>query len=291
MTWMKERLIPLAIIILLSFGLGSVGYVEKQNDQPSYAQNETTESRTDGSASQPSVVIIPPVIEAPRTPQDQRAEDWQTRDHKAQVGMLWVSVAAIILTTIGVILVGFTLLYTRDAARSASKTLKVANETLAESKKVSFDSLRAYLGITQVSFGRETDNSLTFVVKVKNFGSTPATKVFVGVDAGFMTGQRAWKPLKAGSLSDITIMPDQEIDLHCHGISLQNFGEAAPEGVSGFDEVEIEGILGFQTFGRTFSIKFIAMNSGLRGDMFQHPKGVVILHDLMTEGETVAEYD
>lgn len=68
-----------------------------------------------------------------------------------------------------------TLLYTRDAAKAANDTLRVAQRTLSHTRKTNITELRAYVSLTlsrvsSINDGQETE----VVVELKNIGSTPA---------------------------------------------------------------------------------------------------------------------
>lgn len=277
----------IAFCLIMAFGYTPSQY-HKQSECAKVNQSEITALGEAIIAGE----ISPDAIEQKRKEyQAQRDFSATCSDLTAQWTVANLTWRGFMLGVIGLGLLGWTLIETQSAAKSTRKALSVANESLEETKSANIESLRAYLGVTEISFGHSSESSLEFIVKIKNFGATPATKVFIDINVGFMTRDNAWKPLCAGNDIPANIMPDQEVSVHCHGISHNSFINAAPDGINGFDHVAVDGEFDFETFGKMFRIKFSAMTSGLRGDMDHNPRGMTLLDDLTSEEETIATYE
>jgi len=88
------------------------------------------------------------------------------------------SLLALLVAIGGLILIWRTLVATRAAAESAADTLRIATDTLAETREISYHELKAYAGVGagNYTFTRNQDGSagLGVTFEMKNFGQTPA---------------------------------------------------------------------------------------------------------------------
>lgn len=192
MKWIKDRFPILSIwlcLLLTYIGLVILNgpYSEYKYDGKASAQT------TEQSHKRPETP--PPIANVKQTPAanvSKNNEDWQTRDNKAQIQMMRAAWVAVGLTFVGLILVGFTLHYTKKAAQAAATTLiEAGNATKAAQDTLASD--RAWLvmgdGVTVVSNkGSYVDNlgdtpvqflrGLTYRTGIMNAGRSPA----IGVD-------------------------------------------------------------------------------------------------------------
>lgn len=145
------------------------------NSQSDYGakHNQNTSAQ-----SQVRANITPSASDVKETPSANEAHeepDWQTRDNKAQIQMMRAAWVAVGMTGIGLILVGFTLCYTRKAAQSAASTLD-------ESRFASELELQPYLSASEivvVEHGErlkvypDTQTIFHGEIEVTNGGKTP----------------------------------------------------------------------------------------------------------------------
>jgi len=105
-------------------------------------------------------------IEAWTASRSDLAAQWETADmaHLAfRMGLL------------GIILLSWTLFETRNASDSAAETLKIAENTLYETKKTNKRAQRAYIGIEKAYISKLAKGSqVIFHIWLKNYGTTPA---------------------------------------------------------------------------------------------------------------------
>jgi len=125
----------------------------------------------------------------------QRQDNREKDDLEAQQNMafwakfmFWATVAAVIVTGMGVALVGFTLRHTRRAAdyagdmvKEAKLTTAAANETISVTRDIGQKQARAYVGIGTVTVKMNDDGIIGAVVEIENTGQTPALNVICGV--------------------------------------------------------------------------------------------------------------
>jgi hypothetical protein len=96
----------------------------------------------------------------------------------------WMFVAAtasVVLTFVGIILIGWTLYHTKRAATAAvdmvdeaKATTRAADETVKVTRDIGQAQVRAYLHITGIAFGVRSDRKIFVGVKIKNVGQSPA---------------------------------------------------------------------------------------------------------------------
>ena len=121
-----------------------------------------------------------------RQTKEQKKYEAEISDHKAQVEMAWYAKIGVLLGIFGSILLYWTLSYTRDAATAANETLKIAKETLADTRENTRRELRAYLSVQNVKImgkvstsAGANDTLVTF--DVVNSGQTPAYNVTASI--------------------------------------------------------------------------------------------------------------
>lgn len=188
MKWIKDRF-PLVIIwaylILTYIGLVALNGPYSQYKYESRINNYTAEQSQSGKVA-PSIVAK--VIQTPPTNQRRDKPDWQTEDHKAQIQMMRAAWVAVGLTVVGLIMIGYTLHYTRKASTSASNSLDVARQaTKAEFQPyLSFSDLGLAVDsgadeesiATQAPFD-DRDGFVSFLLTIQysNWGKTPAENI------------------------------------------------------------------------------------------------------------------
>lgn len=130
------------------------------------------------------------LIAQERTAQGQGPKDEEIRDLKAQEGMalwaeamFWATGAAVILTFAGIVLIRYTLKYTKIAAghteemlNEARKTTKAAEETVVVTRESTERQLRAYVHIKEGKRHDDGDKP-RFILTAHNTGQTPAHDV------------------------------------------------------------------------------------------------------------------
>ncbi|MEO3389151.1 hypothetical protein [Mesorhizobium sp. CAU 1741] len=110
----------------------------------------------------------------------------KTEDTLAQWAMAVFSVAATVLTAVGVVLIWRTLVYTRRAAEAAAATVEeaknattAAKDAVAETRRIGEAQVRAYLGIEACTLERGTGDDFLLKIAVKNSGQSPARDVTI----------------------------------------------------------------------------------------------------------------
>ncbi|MEX0693564.1 MAG: hypothetical protein WD075_03875 [Rhodospirillales bacterium] len=137
------------------------------------------------------------LVEQERTGRGQRPSDEEIRDLIAQEGMalwaermFWATLAAVILTLVGVFLICRTLSETRRAAnytkgmlREARKTTKAAEETIAVTREIGQKQIRAYITITEVWAHLAEDNTICLRIEISNTGASPTKRLEIAIKA------------------------------------------------------------------------------------------------------------
>ncbi|GHB05017.1 hypothetical protein GCM10009069_29450 [Algimonas arctica] len=171
---------PILVIAFLAFGLGAVGYVQHEQQSPSHSADNGPEQSVERSSPE---APLSQSEQAPSAHQGISKDEWERRDHQAQIGMFKASVAAVVLTVIGLGLVGCTVYYTKEAARAANKTLKLAKKTLTESRKANAAEIRPYLTFKSIELDPHgdwiKDGRLSYNIDcvVENIGRFPAREI------------------------------------------------------------------------------------------------------------------
>ena len=130
------------------------------------------------------------LIAQERAAQGHGPKDEEIRDLKAQEGMalwakamFWATVAAVIITFAGIVLIRYTLKYTKIAAGHTEEMLNEAQastraaEDVVEVTRITAErQLRAYVHAIQMRIEFPEEGQIKIKVIAKNFGSTPAYK-------------------------------------------------------------------------------------------------------------------
>ena len=191
MNWIKEHLIPIFILAFLAFGLGAVELYERVDNQgQQYSKTSNAPAEKSNSRAALKSPVITPLKESPASKPSKQTHDWETYDHQSQVGMLGIAIVATLMTFAGLILVGFTLRYTKRAAEYAADTLKIAQNTITLARETAIIEQRAYLEIKEIRVELTPINndvepqSYRFVieVEVENLGRTPAKDIKIAFD-------------------------------------------------------------------------------------------------------------
>jgi len=189
MGWLRERWIPLFVLATLTFSIALVGHIQSQQ----YGQPDTAHGGQNSSAERANPVPVPvgQAMQTPSTPESQQEINWETRDQKAQVSMMWAAWAAVAMTFLGLYLVARTLHYTGRAAKSANDTLRVAQDTLEATLQSTRLELQPYLSIEllDVAFPPAQERpalhktrfayEFKVTIKITNTGKTPAENIFI----------------------------------------------------------------------------------------------------------------
>ncbi len=129
------------------------------------------------------------------SPQSEPPKDNEIRDLEAQEGMalwakrmFWATLAAVVVTFMGIVLIGFTLFHTKRAADfaghmvdEAKATTQAAKESIKSTRISAERQLRAYVSI-DIERMRFNPKSRKFEINylIKNVGQTPAHNVQFG---------------------------------------------------------------------------------------------------------------
>ena len=98
-----------------------------------------------------------------------RRSRFELKTQRSMAKAAWVQAA---LSAAGILLLGFTLIYTAKAARAAGRAAKAAEEAISAARDSSRRELRAYVGIEKV-----THDPAFIRVTLRNTGHTPATEL------------------------------------------------------------------------------------------------------------------
>ena len=120
-----------------------------------------------------------------RTKREQAADQRNKEDLIAQKSMAdstermvligWLQMA---LGTLGLLAIGMTLWYTREAVEQTAKATKATEAAVKVTRKTAERELRAYVGIANASIvATEVGKTPNVKLEIKNFGSTPAKDV------------------------------------------------------------------------------------------------------------------
>ena len=186
--WLKERLLLLPIwALLFSAFIVMVLYGPNRQDYYSSQHNQNTATQSQAGTGIPSTITN--VEKTPSADNGSEEPDWQTRDNKAQIQMMRAAWVAVGMTGIGLIMIGFTLGYTRRAAISTSDTLGITQDDVDNSKRATRAELQPYLDAILIEkplviIGIEEDClevAVSGKIKITNKGKTPAIHLFGNV--------------------------------------------------------------------------------------------------------------
>ena len=149
------------------------------------------------------------LITQERAAQGQGPKDEEIRDLKAQEGMalwakamFWATIAAVLLTFAGIVLIRYTLKYTKIAAghtkemlneaRETTKAARAAVDEAKEATKAAEDAVvvtrnmgmaqtRAYIAITQMIFYIDPPSKPHFKIEFSNAGHSPTRNIEVRI--------------------------------------------------------------------------------------------------------------
>lgn len=227
-------------IIIISLGLALTSNAVAQQTVDSEAQGQPTPQSERGDQSSessagedqgPDIVpapqgiedaIIDLVEEFTEAPSDQ--EERERRDLDAQEAMakwaFWMFVASAVtvtLTGIALIAIILTLRHTRRAADSSEKmvveakeTTKAAEDSVAETKRIGEAQAKAYLGFQIVSGQVAEGEPISFKVRIKNHGASPALAIAVASCA--VVRRADWQWDEESEMPDVDDAPS----LHLH---------------------------------------------------------------------------
>lgn len=163
-------------------------------ERDSYAEQQCARQQTEHAASSAPFLNLnqPPRADIDRQ-QAGKAEnhdpDWcdlaaQQSMARSTVGMEQAAWVTALLTFAGVLLLGRTLIYTREAANHAGAAVDesrnataAANDTVTATREIGNRQVRAYLLLANVRFSMENDRYPSVHARVKNFGQSPAHNV------------------------------------------------------------------------------------------------------------------
>ncbi len=139
------------VLAALTFSLALIGHIQGQH----YGQGDASQwSQNSGPERAVSVPIpVRQAMQTPASPESQQQVNWETRDQKAQVSMMWAAWAAVGMTFVGLCLVARTLHYTGEAAKAAHTTLTVAQDTLEVTREAALISSGPIVRVSKVVFG------------------------------------------------------------------------------------------------------------------------------------------
>jgi hypothetical protein len=181
----------------------------RQNKQEDGSTNGDAGTQNDVTRSQDVLLAVKGIETAIRdliAEEDQAEADRQrqneSRDLNAQeamakwaLWMVWVTAGTAALTFLSLILIGFTLRYTRKAAEhtegmltEARSTTKAANETVALTRQMGFVQSRAYVGFSEMVGKLTPDGRIVVWAQIRNAGQTPATRVMATLEAHVIDG-------------------------------------------------------------------------------------------------------
>lgn len=229
LNWLRERSPVIGVLIFVFGGVIWAGLLKHQelgNSDSQYSGPEQVQEYSNHYGLM--VPAVPPEADTPpRSNNPDRSEWREERDLQAQTEMARWSKPLFIVTLLGVIAVfatvveGFkaTSAAAKAVAQSESATIQAtrANEitlsALDHAKEASQKELRAYVGIDRAYVvNKHAGDDYTFVVKIKNFGATPATSVHITYDARPLLQQDDWSVMtRTKNLG--TIMPGGYIDV------------------------------------------------------------------------------
>lgn len=148
----------------------------------------------------------------------ERQEEREIRDLNAQMEMAlwakrmtWATVAGILLTFVGLVLIGLTLRYTKKAAEhsasmveEAQHATKAAEETVKVTREIGQAQVMAYLNVEYCHIIKTGANEFGLHVGFKNSGQTPARNVTV--DARVSVTVRITKSANQPSVRPVDIV-------------------------------------------------------------------------------------
>lgn len=140
--------------------------------------------------------LTPDVTQIQREEKDVEAQTQMAFWAKA---MFWAAFFSVVLTALGIILIWRTLIYTREAAKSAAAAVDQANAATVAAKdgvsvtqRIGEAQVRAYFGIEVLSGDVVEGRPLVFTIKITNHGQSPAMNVSFAATAFIRSADWKW---------------------------------------------------------------------------------------------------
>lgn len=163
------HLIGAGVSLLLLVAVVS-GPGPNQNRGPETGHSNNAAANERAEVKPPPVIGITPPETRPQTnDEDDYAEQ---ADLIAQRWMAWSAAWLLLVTSLGVGLVGITVWQTRGVLKEAKETTKAANRTVDETRRIGEAQVRAYLTFEDGAF--QLGNNIRLTFKIVNAGQSPA---------------------------------------------------------------------------------------------------------------------
>lgn len=154
---------------LLSFFL-MLGSSQESNQRNEAAAHKEAAPQESKQVEPPPVIGFAPPETRPQTYNEQSYAD--EADLIAQRWMAWAAAALLIVTTLGVLLVGITVWQTRGVLAEAKNATTAANDTVKITREIAYGQLRPYVGLQGIECVM-SPGGFQLQPRWKNFGQTP----------------------------------------------------------------------------------------------------------------------